>query len=417
MPHNYGASLYDPLELPEATSPSSPRFRSDVKKTGTVHDVRLRSWLDRRRKVLEGTPVRKSNTAIAVPGHCPSYALHLPFKWVPIQAREIASDDVYFRGAHVNSLSPILKPGFDWKPMEAKSKLCQPIGGIHCCIVDSRMVFCQGLLHCLEAKPGTAILQLPVNMRPNGTLTFAVLCSHSAKNAGHSHLSLGRMKVTREGWLCIESLPTGIIDLSAIRFAVGGGLPLTESVQVFSCSLGSQHLVMLQGKVSQKFFDTWPGDPLVQLPPDFRPPEKCAFVVPGGRSGGFHLLHIAPSSSGGQLDWSDSVWNRDEIELTGVTYETDANLDCLPSALINSWSASRRQIVLGDFQQFVASKFGSLESGWRAVFDVYGDGRVDFTDFVEGCKLARFSGNVIRLWSMLDVQNQGVITFQEFIGK
>jgi hypothetical protein len=48
---------------------------------------------------------------------------------------------------------------------------------------------------------------------------------------------------------------------------------------------------------------------------------------------------------------------------------------------------------------------------------VYGDGQVDFIDFIEGCKLAKFSGNLIRLWSMLDVQNQGVITFQEFTGK
>eukprot|EP00435_Cladocopium_sp_Y103_P008968 s6204_g2.t1 len=427
LPLNYGAALYDPAELPD-TSPSSARMKSEVKKTGTLHDVKLRSWLERRRKAVEGTRLGfKGNGDVAVYGqicHCSAQsnamnALHLPFKWVPIQAREMASDEVYFRGVHVNSLSPVLKPGLDadWKPMEVKSRLCQPgIGGIHCCIVGAKMVFCRGLLQCFEAKPA-GIIQLPANMRPSGTLRFAVLCSEALDQGSRDgRLSLGRMKVTREGWLCIESVSAGIIDLSGIRFAVGGGLPLSESVQVFSCSLGSQNLVMLQGRVSEQFFETSSGDPLVQLPPDFRPPEKCPFVVPGGRTGGFHLLHIAPSSSGGQLEWSDSVWNRDDIELTGVTYETDATLDCLPGSLINSWSSARRQIVLGDFQKFITSKFGSLESAWQA-YNVYGDGQVDFTDFIEGCKLAKFSGNLIRLWSMLDIQNQGVITFQEFIGK
>lgn len=426
LPLNYGAALYDPAELPDTTSPSSARMKSEVKKTGTLHDVKLRSWLERRRKAVEGTRLKsKGNGDVAVCGQTyhrsaqsnAMNALHLPFKWVPIQARELASDEVYFRGVHVNSLSPVLKPGaglVDWKPMEVKSRLCQGIGGIHCCIVGGKMVFCCGLLQCFEAKPA-GIIQLPANMRPSGTLRFAVLCSDNGSRDA-SRLSLGRMKVTREGWLCIESLSAGIVDLSGIRFAVGGGLPLSESVQVFSCSLGSQNLVMLQGRASEQFFENSSGDPLVQLPPDFRPPEKCPFVVPGGRTGGFHLLHIAPSSSGGQLEWSDSVWNRDDIELTGVTYETDATLDCLPSSLINSWSAARRQIVLGDFQKFITSKFGSLESGWQA-YNVYGDGQVDFIDFIEGCKLAKFSGNLIRLWSMLDVENQGVITFQEFTGK
>lgn len=427
LPLNYGAALYDPAELPDTTSPSSARMKSEVKKTGTLHDVKLRSWLERRRKAVEGTRLGFKGGDVALCGQSchrsvqsnAMNALHLPFKWVPIQARELASDEVYFRGVHVNSLSPVLKPGLadvEWKPMEVTSRLCQGIGGIHCCIVGGKMVFCRGLLQCFEAK-AAKIIQLPPKMRPSGPLTFAVLCSEVDRSGDARRLSLGRMKVTREGWLCIESLENaGIVDLSGIRFAVGGGLPLSESVQVFSCSLGSQNLVMLQGRVSEQFFENSSGVPLVHLPPDFRPPEKCPFVVPGGRSGGFHLLHVAPSSSGGQLEWSDSVWNRDDIELTGVTYETDATLDCLPSSLINSWSAARRQIVLGDFQKFITSKFGSLESGWQA-YNVYGDGQVDFTDFIEGCKLAKFSGNLLRLWSMLDVQNQGVITFQEFIGQ
>jgi len=77
---------------------------------------------------------------------------------------------------------------------------------------------------------------------------------------------------------------------------------------------------------------------------------------------------------------------------------------------------ARRGIVLGDFQKFLKSKFGSLEAAWQE-YDVYGDGKVDFTDFVDGCKFARFGGNVIRLWSMLDVQNHGVITFEDFVGR
>lgn len=426
LPLNYGASLYDQTDFTKTdaspSSPSSPTVQ--LPKSGTIHDARLRSWLQRRRKTLEEKPGKPStsNSERLVAVHRGSNALHLPFKWVPIQARELASNDVYFRGIHVNSLSLILKPGpdVDWKIMEMKSTGCQELGAIHCCIIGNTMIFCRGLVQCDESKKANRrILQLPPSMCPNGILTFAVLCSQREDESqdASTFLSLGRMKVFPDGWICIESVPPRcVIDLSGIRFAKGGGLPLTESVQVFSCSLRSKHLVMLQGKVSERFFDIWPGNPLVQIPPDFRPPSKCPFVVPGGRSGGFHLLQIGPSSSGGYIEWSDSVWNRDEIEVTAVSYETDSNVDCLPGTLINSWSMARRGIVLGDFQKFLKSKFGSLEAAWQE-YDVYGDGKVDFTDFVDGCKFARFGGNVIRLWSMLDVQNHGVITFEDFVGR
>ena len=353
MPLNYGASLYQ-TEFTTDASPSSPSSPTHLTKSGTIHDARLRSWLQRRKKTLEkpGKPKTSTSERLVVGNYHGSNALHLPFKWVPIQARELASNDVYFRGIHVNSLSLLLKPGpdgpdVDWNIMEMKSTGCQELGAIHCCIVGNKMIFCRGLVQCDESK-AQRILQLPTSMRPNGTLTFAVLCSQREDESGDASncLSLGRMKVFPDGWICIESVPPRcVVDLSGIRFAKGGGLPLTESVQVFSCSLRSQHLVMLQGKVSEKFFDIWPGNPLVQIPPDFRPPEKCPFVVPGGRSGGFHLLQIGPSSSGGYIEWSDSVWNRDEIEVTAVSYETDSNVDCLPGALINSWSTARRGIV------------------------------------------------------------------------
>lgn len=420
LPPNYGSSLYEswnhsPRHGAHPHQAQSPSFSPE--------DSRLRSWLHRRRKAVgdvkgdDPDPVASGFLA-SQHQHASasnSKALHRPFKWVPIQALELAADDTYFRGAHVNSLSPILKPGpeIHWTHMDTTK--AGKVSELSCCLVGSKMVFCRGLVKCLDATPGVRIAQLPPSMLPSGTLTFAVLCDGPEEQG----LSLGRLKVARDGWLYVESVKCGcLIDLGGVRFAIGGGLPLAESVQVFACNLSSQRLVMLQGMVSEKVFDLWPGDPLIKLPPDFKPPATCPFVVPGARSGGFHLIDIAPSLSGGHLCWRDSVWNRDEIELTGVTYElnaTGANLGCLPSALIGTWSSARRNIVISDFHKFVASKFGSLESAWEA-YNVYGDGQVDFKDFTEGCKIAKFSGNICRLWSMLDVQKAGIITYEEFLG-
>ena len=198
---NYGASLYDQTDFTKTdaspSSPSSPTVQ--LPKSGTIHDARLRSWLQRRRKTLEEKPGKPStsNSERLVAVHRGSHALHLPFKWVPIQARELASNDVYFRGIHVNSLSLILKPGpdVDWKIMEMKSTGCQELGAIHCCIIGNTMIFCRGLVQCDESKKANPrILQLPPSMCPNGILTFAVLCSQREDESqdASTFLSLGR---------------------------------------------------------------------------------------------------------------------------------------------------------------------------------------------------------------------------------
>ena len=420
LPPNYGSSLYESVPSQRSSSSSARSKLVAHLPSFSPEDAKLRSWLQRRRRrigdlieVASSAQAETSPTAKGTKDSNDSKALHCPFKWVPTQARELAADDVYFRGVHVNSLSPILKPGADvhWKDIDVTKGFAA--SQVQCCLVGDKMVFCRGLVKCFDSAAGTPIAQLPSSMCPNGMHTFAVLCD-GPSDQGNQGLSLGRLNVGRDGWLCIESLKEGcLIDLSGIRFAVGGGLPLAESIQVFACSVSGQRLVMLQGKVSEKVFDLWPGDPLIKLPPDFSPPNICPFVVPGVRSGGFHLVHVAPSSSGGYIEWRDSVWNRDEIELTGVTYETTANLDVLPSTLIGMWSSARRAIVISDFHKFIVSKFGSLESAWHA-YNVYGDGQIDFGEFTKGCKLAKFSGNVCRLWSMLDIQNVGTITFEVF---
>lgn len=316
------------------------------------------------------------------------------FKWVPIQARELAAEDVYFRGVYVNSLSLELR-GVSWRPLDG-------LTGSAACLMASKMVFCKGLVQC----SGMKIAQLPEDMRPSGALSFAVLCDRDGDR------SLSRLTVRRDGWLCIDSVAPGcIIDLSGVRFGIRGGLPIAESVQVFACDVNGQRLVILQGSISEKVFDQWPGSPLIQLPPDFRPP-RSTFIVPGGRSGGFHLLQTCPAAVGGCLYWRDSVWNRDEMDISAVTYTTHTELYCLPSSLVNNWSESRRNIVVADFRKFLKTKLGTAESAWQS-FDVYGDGQLDFSQFAEGCKLVKFKGNVCRLWSMLDLGHHGSISFDD----
>ena len=313
----------------------------------------------------------------------------------------------------MNSLSPNLNLGVDWSRLETSAAF-SPLGQVSCCMLDSndsKMVFCRGLVSCIHSAPGTRLAQLPSNMYPRKSLTFAVLCDGPAP-AGRS---LGKIRLDRDGWLRVESITAGcLVDLGGVHFALCGGLPLAEGVQIFCCTVKGQSLAMLQGKVSEKVFDLQPKDqPLLVIPPDFRPAEVCPFVVPGSRSAGFHLLQVSASPAGGRLDWRDSVWNRDEMELTAVVYKMPINLECLPCALIGTWSNARRNIVLEDFRQALMSRFGSLDEAWQAAFDVWGDGDVDFAQFAEGCRLAQFSGNVCRLWSMLDLAKQGLVTLQD----
>ncbi|CAE7684871.1 EGH1 [Symbiodinium microadriaticum] len=229
-------------------------------------------------------------------------------------------------------------------------------------------------------------------------------------------LSLKTVAVNRDGMILGSLQPGCALDLSGIRFAMHGGFPLIDGIQLFSCKVGSQRFGILQGRTSTRFFHVSEDRALASIPADFTPSQRIAFAIPGAREGGFHLLHLEPGTQGGQLQWSDAVWNRDELEISGVIFEMLGDVNCLPSALVSSWSEARRGIVLMDFHKLLLSKYGSLNLAWEEAFDIDDYGCVDFAQFSLGCRRVKYCGNVCRLWSMLDPRNTGAVTFDSLLG-
>ena len=341
------------------------------------------------------------------------FAIHQPFRWIPIQVRDL--EDNYFRGVYVNSLSLRFKlgQGIPWKRLEVDTSKCVCVGPVTCCCIESNVVMCKGVVARTQSSPFSGMIcQLPADLRPSSAMTFAALCREPG-----SELSLTALVVTREGKIIGEIKPGCSIDLSGVRFATRGGFPLTDGLQLFSCRIGAQRFGMLQGRTSTRFFNVTEDRALVSIPPDFTPTQGIAFAIPGARSGGFHLLHLEPSTDGGKLHWRDAVWNRDELEVSGLIFEMLGDVQCLPSALISNWSEARRGIVLMDFHKLLLSRYGSLNVAWEEAFDIEDYGYVDFALFSQGCRRVKYCGNLCRLWSMLDPYNQGTVTFEVLLGR
>jgi len=209
---------------------------------------------------------------------------------------------------------------------------------------------------------------------------------------------------------------SGAIDLSAVRFAIDGGISLVDEVSLHTVDVGSSRLVSLQGALNESHFLTHPKKAFALLPESCRPPQELAFVTAGSCSGGFHLLVAKPQHNsggvGGGLWWKDSVWNRDRIHLTGVLFEVAA--DALSfSTLDSSWNPESLRVFVTDFQNFLIRKFGSIEEAWSQAFDLDRSGSVNFTEFGQGCKALGYVGNATRLWAALDDDRSGEISLQE----
>mmetsp|Transcript_89441 Transcript_89441/g.164054 ORF Transcript_89441/g.164054 Transcript_89441/m.164054 type:complete len:443 (+) Transcript_89441:132-1460(+) len=379
-----------------------------------------------------------------------SQAPFSPYAWNPVQVR-CHRDQDYFVGTYVNSLSvdldfadakklPLqLAPGISAAPGSPEPPCCKLIG--------SNLILCQGValgrcfrepqfsesLRCRNLR----LAKLPRGMRPDRSLQFAALMREASvvTSVGSPGVvtckpHLVTLMVMPDGWILAMAShdaglegkrPLSAIDLSAVRFCIGGGLSLVDHVCLYQCEVAGTRLVVLQGMLAERRYQENSAliseRPLALLPESCTPPNELYFVTAGARTGGFHLLLLSPTENYGagcgvKISWKDAVWSRDQISLSGIIYEV------APTALEHSlfefcWSWESSRIFIREFQGLIIRKCHSLEDAWREVFDTDGDGSINFTEFGLGCKAVGYVGNVMKLWAALDDDLSGSISLDE----
>eukprot|EP00929_Paragymnodinium_shiwhaense_P041251 TRINITY_DN21438_c0_g1_i1.p1 TRINITY_DN21438_c0_g1~~TRINITY_DN21438_c0_g1_i1.p1 ORF type:complete len:439 (-),score=84.68 TRINITY_DN21438_c0_g1_i1:196-1512(-) len=294
-------------------------------------------------------------------------------------------------------------------------------GSLWCYLVGGCFVICKGQVvgHGIQRGMKMLLGRLPVECRPRSELRFAALSREAYDVGGHiaytSHLVT--LFVGADGYVhLVSSRETeGAIDLSAIRFCIEGGISLIDGVSLHTVDVGGTRLVTLQGTLTDRFHTVHSAKPLALLPESCRPPRELPFITSGRSAGGFHLLVAKPSydmGCGGELFWRDSIWNHDQLHLTGLMYEVAADARQI-STLSSRWTGESLQIFVKDFQNFLIRKFGTIEAAWFQAFDTDGSGSVNFTEFGLGCKASGYVGNATRLWAALDEDRSGEISIEE----
>lgn len=347
---------------------------------------------------------------------------------------EQANDRHYTVGTYVNTLSmqiddkTFVREGISHlirlEPNNFKAR-----NAPWCYLVGGTFVVCKGVVvgtcpkeHDPASGRNARIARLPANLRPKTDLKFAALVREAHDLGGSVTYSahLVTLTVDTDGWICgfASREPEGALDLSAIRFCVGGGISLVDEVSLHTVDIAGTRLVNLQGCMSDRFFAVHSHKALALLPESCRPPGDRPFVVAGASFGGYHLL-VAKAAyglgCGGDLTWRDSVWNRDKIHFTGIMYEISP--DALQFSTLNAqWSGEQMSIFVQDFQNFLVRKFGSIEEAWHVAFDTDGSGSVNFTEFGLGCKASGYVGNATRLWAAFDEDRSGDISLDELGG-
>jgi len=296
-----------------------------------------------------------------------------------------------------------------------------------CYLVGSSFVVCRGVIvgrcpkdHDPSQGRNIRIARLPVQLRPRRPLQFAALAREPT--AGHGGLTynshLVTIVVTPDGMISGMSVQEkeAAIDLSAIRFAIDGGISLVDQVSLHTVDVAGSRLVTLQGTLAAgSYFMTHKAKAIALLPESCRPPQDYPFVTSGSCHGGFHLLTLRPLKSngvGGDLWWKDSVWNHDQIHLTGVMYEV-AEGAMSASTLDSNWKPESLKVFVQDFQTFLIRKFGSIDAAWDIAFDTDRSGSVNFTEFGMACKATGYVGNATRLWAAFDDDRSGEISREE----
>jgi len=340
-------------------------------------------------------------------------------------------------GTHINTLSLQLEVQASWEPLCLAPDNFRPEGDVCCCHLGSSLVLCRGIMvgachqeHAPESGRSILLARLPDGMRPRHALQFAAQCEEldgacgrmaaDGHSATRSHLVT--LVVAPDGWISGFGLrgTEGAVDLSAVRFSTSLGVALSDAVHAHVCDVSGNRMVVLQGLMAERQFGDYiacgrhDARLLLELPENCKPQQEQAFIVAGGRNGGFHLIRTKLSTHagfGGGLEWSDCIYSRDSIHLSGLLYRS-AEVGRLP-LVMNDWTPMKRFVIIRDFQHLLQRKFTSCEVAWHTAFDLSGRGHVDFSEFAQGCKISGFCGNVTRLWAMLDEQGRGELILHD----
>jgi len=348
------------------------------------------------------------------------------YRWVPSHA----THNQFHQGWQVTTLSIDV----DIKDAEWHVLPMRPSGfhSVHnrppvACFTGNRLVFCRGAVfgvwpHMHEVPDGEEddpsasnanIARLPEGMRPKRLLRFAAVSRQEAKD------ELVAIEVRPDGWLrgFGGGHAPGTIDLSAVRFGADVGSPWVDEITIHTCDFAAgTRIAVLQGCCTERAFKIHTQTRLAQLPLACRPESTQSFVVAGTRTSNFHLLLIEPKTGyglGGEVTWADARWRwADRVNLSGIFFKAAAEVLEVPLEL-REWSGSRQLAMVADFQSFVRSRCGSLQTAWQELFDQAGKGSIEFNEFNAGCRAIGYLGNICRVWALLDSNQNGSITLEQ----
>jgi len=295
---------------------------------------------------------------------------------------------------------------------------CYLLGGI--CVILKGVVTGRKQSGASSARQNL-IARLPEGLRPTRSLLFACLARDIFDDGGRTSIksSLGTIMVTPDGDIIKVGggSPEATIDLSAIRFCTDRGISLVDEVSVHAVDIAGSRLVTLQGVLLEM---SWQGigvkKQLATLPESCRPAKDLHFIVPGMSREGYHLVHVKPRGVGGkegEIDWKDSIWIRDRINLTGVMFEVSQDALDLRLHKSDEEIEVAKQALLQDLHRRITKKYGSIEIGLKKAFCIAEADELNFTQFVSGTKLLGYPGHMTRLWSMLDEDQGGSVSYEE----
>lgn len=298
-------------------------------------------------------------------------------------------------------------------------------GAVWCYLVGGLCVILKGVVTGRRSTSQSArenlIARLPEGLRPTRPLLFAALARDVFEDGGRTVISssLATILVTPDG--DISKLSGGSheasIDLSAIRFCTDRGISLVDEVSVHAVDIAGSRIVTLQGVLLER---SWAHGgvkkQLATLPESCRPAKDLHFIVPGISREGYHLVHVRPTtnaSSSGEIMWKDSIWIRDRINLTGVMFEVSQDALGMRLHKTEEEMEVARQALLQDLHRRVVKKYGSVNFGLKKAFCITEADELNFTQFVAGTKLLGYPGHMTRLWSMLDEDQGGSVSYEE----
>lgn len=353
------------------------------------------------------------------------------YQWTPVQKNRSEGPvnrrgGVFVTTLCVDFLTQTLEGSKPYMVRVEKANFAAVGGGaVWCYLIGGMCVILKGVVSGRKQSLPSSVRQnliarLPEGLRPTRPLLFAALARDVFEDGGRTVInsSLATIMITPDGEITKigGGTPEATIDLSAIRFCTDRGISLVDEVSVHAVDIAGSRLVTLQGVLLEK---SWGQGgvkkQLATLPESCRPSKELHFIVPGMSREGYHLVHVKRGIGGkaGEIYWEDSIWIRDRINLTGVMFEVSQ--DALDLRLHKSSEEVEvaKQALLQDLHRRITKKYGSLDVGLKKVFSMSEADELNFTQFVSGTKLLGYPGHMTRLWSMLDEDQGGSVSYEE----